>query len=573
MSKDSRIKTNRKFVNNQLKVEWSEIEGYYLDLLNRPLNSDEDLLVWLKDRSELSAVLEEEFAWRYIKMNVDTTNEDLKEAFNFYIKEINPKIAPLENKLNIKLNDCPFKTNLKGKEYEILLRGVKTQLELFRKENIPLFTELEEASQKFGALVGQLSITYKNQEYTLQQASKFLKNTDRELRKEVYKLIAEQRSSVVNELNILYDFLLNKRQEVASNAGFQNYRDYKFKSLGRFDYSVDDCLQFHNSIVKNVVPLANKLDLWRKEKLNLDTLYPYDLSVDIEGKEALKPFDTGKELLAKTIQCFNNIDPFFGDCLKEMNELNHLDLESKKGKAPGGFNYPLYESGYPFIYMNAVGAFRDVVTMIHEGGHAIHSVLSHDLELVDFKSTPSEVAELASMSMELISMDNWNVFFDNEEDLNRAKRDHLSDIIKTLPWIATIDKFQHWVYTNKNHSAESRYQEWLRIENEFGSDQIDWTGFEDLKKNMWQKQLHLFEVPFYYIEYGFAQLGAIAIWRNYKKDPKKTISQYKDALQLGYTRSIGEIYEAAGIKFDFSTEYVKELIDFVYSELEKTKKD
>lgn len=573
MAIDSNIKTNRKFVKSQLKVEWLEIEKYYLDLLNRTINSDEELLVWLKDRSELSAVLEEEFAWRYIKMNVDTTNEDLKKAFNFYIKEINPKIAPLENKLNVKLNNCHFKKNLKGKEYEILLRGIETQLALFREENITLFTELEEASQKFGALVGQLSITYKNQEYTLQQASKFLKNTDRTVLKEVYELIANQRSSIVDELNKLYDFLINKRQEVASNAAFNNYRDYKFKSLGRFDYSVDDCLQFHDSILDNVVPLANELDSWRKEKLGLDSLRPYDLSIDIEGKEALKPFSTGKELLTKTIECFNNIDPFFANCLKEMNLLNHLDLESKKGKAPGGFNYPLYESGYPFIYMNAVGAFRDVVTMIHEGGHAIHSVLSHKLELVDFKSTPSEVAELASMSMELISMDNWNVFFYNEEDLNRAKRDHLSDIIKTLPWIATIDKFQHWVYTNKNHSSDRRYKEWLKIEAEFGSDQIDWNGYEDLKKNMWQKQLHLFEVPFYYIEYGIAQLGAIAIWRNYKKDPEKTISQYKSALELGYTKSIGEIYEAAGVKFDFSTNYVKELIEFVYSELEKTKKD
>jgi oligoendopeptidase F len=256
-----------------------------------------------------------------------------------------------------------------------------------------------------------------------------------------------------------------------------------------------------------------------------------------------------------------------------MDRKKNLDLESKKGKAPGGFNYPLYESGFPFIYMNAVGSFRDIVTMIHEGGHAIHSVLSHKLELTDFKGLTSEIAELASMSMELISMDNWDVFFDNKEDLKRAKRDQLMDILGTLPWVATIDKFQHWVYTHKNHSVAERNNYWLSLTEEFSSEQVDWTGLEKFKAKQWQRQLHLYEVPFYYIEYGMAQLGAVAMWRNYKKDPNKTIQQYKNALSLGYTKSIGEIYEAAGIKFDFSNEYVQELSQFIYEELQKTFKD
>ena len=245
-------------------------------------------------------------------------------------------------------------------------------------------------------------------------------------------------------------------------------------------------------------------------------------------------------------------------------------MESKKGKAPGGFNYPLYESGYPFIFMNAVGSMRDVTTMVHEGGHAVHSVLSHSLELVEFKSLTSEIAELASMSMELFSMDYWDTFFDNEADLKRAKRDQLLDTLGTLSWVATIDKFQHWIYTHKNHTTEERYNYWLELTEEFGSGKVDWSGLEDAQKNQWQKQLHLYEVPFYYIEYGMAQLGAIAMWRNYRENPQKTIQQYKEALALGYTKPIDKIYETAGIKFDFSTDYVSELSSFIHAEIIKT---
>jgi oligoendopeptidase F len=252
-----------------------------------------------------------------------------------------------------------------------------------------------------------------------------------------------------------------------------------------------------------------------------------------------------------------------------MKEMGHLDLDSRIGKAPGGFNYPLYEIGVPFIYMNAAGTLRDLVTMVHEGGHAIHSFLTRDLELTEFKSVPSEVAELASMGMELISMDFWDEFFTNEDDLKRAQKEQLEKVISTLPWVAAIDKFQHWIYENPNHTEKERYDKWKEIMNTFGSAVVDWSGFEDVRSNLWQKQLHLFEVPFYYIEYGMAQLGAIALWRNYKQNPEKTIKQYKEALKLGYTKSIGEIYKTAGIEFNFTRNYVRELMHFVSDELKK----
>ena len=563
----------RTFVNAELSFTWESLAPYFDELLNQNINSKEDLMLWLKNRSELNAVLEEEFAWRYIRMNIDTTDAQLQESFQFFVENINPKIAPFENKLNQKLYESEFKKELTDEGFPILLRSVANQIELFREENIALFTKLESESQKYGAISAGMSITYNKQEFTLQAAAKFLKNTDRKIREEVYYLIQNRRFEDVEKLDTLFDDLIELRQKIATNTNFENYRDYMFKAMGRFDYTVADCEAFHQSIKTHLVPLLNEATVKRKEMLKLNELKPWDLGVDIGLQEPLKPFENGKELLEKTIQCFDNIDPFFGDCLREMDRKKHLDLESKKGKAPGGFNYPLYESGYPFIYMNAVGSFRDIVTMIHEGGHAIHSVLSHDLNLTDFKGLTSEIAELASMSMELISMDNWHVFFDNEADLKRAKRDQLMDILGTLPWVATIDKFQHWIYTHKNHSVTERNEYWLSLNKEFSSGEVDWTGLEKFKASQWQRQLHLYEVPFYYIEYGMAQLGAIAMWRNFKKDPKKTIQQYKNALSLGYTKSIGEIYEVAGIKFDFSNEYVQELSQFIYEELQQTLKD
>ncbi|MDB0007437.1 M3 family metallopeptidase, partial [Flavobacteriales bacterium] len=295
---------------------------------------------------------------------------------------------------------------------------------------------------------------------------------------------------------------------------------------------------------------------------------PWDTSVDAEGKAPLKPFEGGEDLIDKSIRCFERLSPYYGQCLSTMKAMKHIDLVSKEGKAPGGFNYPLHEIGVPFIYMNAVGSQRDLVTMVHEGGHAIHSFLSRDLDLCDFKSTPSEVAELASMSMELISMDTWDEFYSNEDELVRAKTEQMQKVLEGLPWIAAIDKFQHWIYTTP-HTAEERRAEWKNIMQKLGSSIVDWDGQEDALLNLWQKQLHLYEVPFYYIEYGMAQLGAIAMWRSYKQLGKEALSNYDEALKLGYTKSIGEIYQTAGIEFNFSQAYVNELADFIKAQLNR----
>jgi len=342
-----------------------------------------------------------------------------------------------------------------------------------------------------------------------------------------------------------------------------------FKALGRFDYTPDDCFAFHESVAEAVVPLLNSMVSKRKTALKLDSLRPWDVKVDTDGLPPLKPFDGGEDLLDKTIACFHRLDPFLGHCLQTMKQMNQLDLVSRKNKAPGGYNYPLDEVGVPFIFMNATSNLRDMVTLLHEGGHAVHSLVTRDLTLNAYKHPPSEVAELASMSMELISMDHWDVFFPNENDLKRAKRQHLEGILETLPWVATIDKFQHWIYENPAHTLDERRHHWLRIYEQFTDSVTDWSGLEEFKAYIWQKQLHLYEVPFYYIEYGIAQLGAIAVWRNFKQNRQKGLEGYLNALKLGYTRPIREIYTAAGISFDFSKAYISELMQFVEEELTK----
>lgn len=513
--------------------------------------------------------MEEDFAWRYIKMSCDTANEELVKNFQYFATEIEPKISPLANELNKKFVESPFMDDLDKEKYFVYSRAIKKALELYRDENIELFTELQVKQQKYQSTTGAMSVELNGQEYTLEQASIFIKDLNREVRENAWKTIQQRRLVDKDDLNILFDELIRLRNQVALNAGFENYRDYMFQALGRFDYTPQDCYDFASAIEKEIVPILKEQAEKRREALGLEVLKPWDLEVSISGKPALKPFNNGEELIDKSIACFNAIDEKLGSKLATMKANNLFDVESRKGKAPGGYNYPLAETGAPFIFMNSANSLRDLTTMVHEGGHAVHTFLTANLELNDFKHCPSEVAELASMSMELISMDNWDVYFDNAEDLNRAKKEQLADVLKTLPWVAVIDQFQHWIYTNPNHTAADREETFKQIFNRFGAGFADWTDLEQQFGNGWQKQLHLFEVPFYYIEYAIAQLGAIAVWKNYKENPEKALEQYLAALALGYTKPMNEIYETAGIKFDFSAEYVKELAGFVKTELEK----
>ena len=547
--------------------DWAALEPYFEELKNRPINSLQDLQQWMKDSSELEAVLSEDACWRQIRMTCDTENPQLAEAFNFFMMEIQPKIQPYSDLLNRKLVESPYSKELTAPEYFTYLRNVKKNIELFREENIPLQSELAVEAQHFGVIAGKMSVTVNGKEYTLQQAAKFLENPDRKLREEVYHKINERRLQDKDALDDLFDSLLKKRDLMARNAQFDNYRDYRFTELGRFDYTKEDCFQFHEAVKQHVLPLVNEIYKRKKEKLGVDTLRPWDVDAEQEGIEPLKPFTTGGELLEKTMSCFNQLNPFFADCLQKMQEMGRLDLESRKGKAPGGYNCPLAETGAPFIFMNAAGTLNDVITMVHEGGHAVHSFLAHPLPLAGFKEYPMEIAEVASMSMELFSMEGWKVFFDSEEELNRAKEQQLERVLTIFPWIATIDKFQHWIYENPNHTREERIENWCSILEEFTPESLDTTGLEAYRNYGWQKQLHLYEVPFYYIEYGIAQLGAIGIWKQFKIDRQKALDNYTAALKLGGTRTLPRLFETAGLKFDLSPEYIKELMEFVKEEM------
>lgn len=549
-------------------TNWEALEPFFKELLEREINSKQDLEQWLKDSSELEAAISEDACWRQIKMTCDTENKTLEDAFTYFVMEVQPKIQPYADALNKKLIANAYTAQLDEQEYHTYLRTVRKNIELFREENIPIQADLGVLQQQFGQINGRMTIEHNGQEYTLQQASKFLESKDRAEREAVYRKIQERRLQDKEALNELYTTLVQKRQQVAKNAGFENYRDYKFKELGRFDYTKEDCFQFHEGVKLHVLPLVETLYKHKQAKLQLDSLRPWDMEAEPIGVEPLRPFATGSELLEKSIACFEKLNPFFADCFRKMNELGHFDLESRKGKAPGGYNCPLAESGAPFIFMNAAGQMSDVTTMVHEGGHAVHSFLSHPLQLSAFKEYPMEIAEVASMAMELFSMDHWDSFFDNPEELKRAKAHQLERSITVFPWIATIDKFQHWVYENPSHTLDQRAEKWVEILNEFSTQTLDTSGLEGFRKYNWQRQLHLFEVPFYYIEYGIAQLGAIGLWMQYKQNPTKALDNYIAALSLGGTRTLPELYAAAGLEFNLSPAYIQKLADFVNGELQ-----
>ena len=562
-------KLRRKFVAKDLQItSWESIRSYYELLEQTEFSSKQDVVSWLYNRSELESVLEEEMAWRYILMNCDTANQSYADSFQIFVSQIQPEIQKSSNNLDKKLLSSQFLNEIED-EFFTAIRDVKNRELLFREENIPIIADLQQQEQEYGVLNSKMTITIDGQEKTLQQAAVYLKNTDRTVRETVFTQISNRRLQDELALQNLLSSLIQKRHTLAINAGYENYRDYKLQELGRFDYTKQDCFDFHTAIQKSVPKIVANVLQRRKEKLKLSQLKPWDLEVDVDNKPALVPFTDTQDFIAKSIACFTEIKPQYGEFLKTMYDNNYMDLESRIGKAPGGFNYPLYESNMPFIFMNSAGTLRDVETLMHEGGHAIHSFLSAHLPLVEFKSLPSEVAELASMSMELISMEHWQHFFTNSDDLVRAKRAQLEGIISVLSWIAIVDKFQHRLYEKPNHSIEERSAIWMNILSEFETNVVDWSGWEHARLSSWQKQLHIFEVPFYYIEYGIAQLGAIAMWKQYKQNPKQTLENYEAFLKCGYTVTIPEIYAKAGIQFSFSSEYVTELLNFVKEELEK----
>lgn len=550
-------------------TDWEHLMPYFETLKARELDGIDALKEWMNDLSELEAVVSEDACWRQIHMTCDTNNKDYESAFQYFFMEIEPKIKPYAFELNQKLLSCPFVKELDPKQYFPYLRSVENSVKLYREANVPLQAEMSILAQQYGAISGAMTVELEGKRYTLQQAAKFLHSPDRVLREAVFTKVATRRLQDKEQMDELFDKLLVLRHQIALNAGFDNYRDYKFRELGRFDYTPEDCFAFHEAVKQYILPLQAQLIECRRKKLGLDTMRPWDTDAEPVGTQPLHPFHNGAELLDKAITVFGRLGDYFSGCLKTMQGMQRLDLDSRIGKAPGGYNCPLAETGAPFIFMNAAGTMNDVITMMHEGGHAVHSFLAHPLALSAFKEYPMEIAELASMSMELFSMEHWDVFFPDAAELKRAKFEEMERVIDVLPWIATIDKFQHWLYTHPGHSTAEREQEWKAILAEFSTGQVSWEGWEHYRNNLWQKQLHLYEVPFYYIEYGIAQLGAIAMWRQYRQHKEQALSNYMNALSKGYTHTLSELYATAGIRFSFAPDYVKELSEFVAGTLKE----
>ena len=574
------IKTRCFVASDFQPTSFEVIEPYYNRLLNTDWNAGVDLSLsegqdehtkfakWLADRSELESCLDEHQAWLYVALSCDTENTDKRKAYEFFVQEIYPKIAPLDDALNAKMLAYPGLDRYHEPGFDRLLRMVRNARELYREANIPLQTELKGLESQYGAKTGSLTIVYGGQEYTLPQAQNLLKSSDRTQREAVYRLIMDARAKISEDLQDLMDRMLELRHRLALNAGFANYRDYRFQELNRFEYGVEECETFHQSVRDSFMPLKEHIDHNKALINGLDRLRPWDLKALPAGLKPLHPFEGQKDLIQKSIAAFQQLDPFFGECLSTMDRLGRFDLESRKGKAPGGYNYPMMESGAPFVFMNATGSMEDLETMMHEGGHAVHSFLVHPLRLNVYRQTPSETAELASMSMELLSMAAYPHFFGNDEDKHGACHEQIQRALGVLPWIACIDAFQHWMYTHPGHSRNERSHAWKELLQQYTSPVVDWSGLEEWLDYQWQGQLHLFEMPFYYIEYGFAQIGALGVWRNSTTDPAKGLTAYREALALGNTVSINEVYRQAGVPFDADHAYLEELANWTLNKMQ-----
>jgi oligoendopeptidase F len=519
-TKEKIVKGKRLYFPEDLDVtKWENVKKEMKKLEAEEINSADELIKFLEKVGELSDILAEEMAWRYITMTRFADKPENEKKFNDFYASVIAKCKPYDFKFNRKFYDSPYRKELDEEKYALLNKIISNDIELYREKNIPLQVKEKELANKYGSAFSKLTVKYKGEEKTLSQLAPFLKDQDRKVRKEVWQLRIDKMMEMRDEFNELFDEMKELRIQQAKNAGFDNYRDYMHQAKGRFSYAPADITKFHDAVEKEVMPFLKELTEERKKVLGVDSVRPWDTSVDLDGK-ILKPFKTIDEFIDKGIDILHTIKPEFGIRLNLMKNSEFLDLENRKGKAPGGYNYPLQETGAPFIFMNAVGLHRNVVTLLHEAGHAMHTFAMKNIKLDPYKGTPSEIAELASMSMEFISMDLWNVYYKDEADFKKAKRDQLKEAVGFLPWCMIVDAFQHWIYLNPDHTVEEREEYFVSLMNRFASG-VDWNGLEDFKKIMWLFQLHIFEVPFYYIEYGMSQLGALSVYKNYKTSGKE----------------------------------------------------
>lgn len=546
---------------------WENIEPYVDDLIQRNLSCSSCLEKLISDSSNLAEHISETGALLYIGMTCDTENETKKNDFLNFVENVRPKLSKFSDKLNRRIAEHPSVGDLPDR-YDLMIRGIKSDIDIFREENIPLGVEQTKLVTKAQGITGGMTVEFEGEERTFPEMKAFLESNNRSMREKAWKSMVSRWMNDSEELSEIFDELIKIRHEIAKNAGFDSYTNYMFKAMHRFDYTVEDCLTFHNSIEKVCMPIVREINEKRRSSFNLEILSPWDVNEksgsgpDIEGKNPLRPFENVGEMVQKLSELFHKMSRDLGNKFDKLVEMDTLDLETRKGKAPGGYQYYLEKSRVPFIFMNAAGLQGDLETMIHESGHAFHSLYCGHLDLIDERNYPIEFAEVASMSMELLTQDEWQIFYDNDDEVNRAVLSHLEGVVFLLPWIATIDAFQHWIYANPNHTREERTEYWLSLRDRFGS-KMDWKDNEDFRELSWQQQGHLFGVPFYYIEYGIAQLGALQLWQTHRKSPEKALKDYENAMKLGNTKILPELFAAAELKLGFDEKHVDSLINEV----------
>jgi oligoendopeptidase F len=560
----------RTFLPQNLNLaEFAAIEPYYRQLLQAPLMSADECTRWLANFSELTAAVEEYGNRRYIDKSCHTDDPAIEKAYLHFVEEIEPRIKPLHFRLQQRFLTAEGRGRLTDPNNATFVKRWVADVELFREANVPLEVDVAKLNNEYDKISGAMIVNFRGKDYTLQQLARFIEEPDRATRQAAWEATANRRLRDREAIDAIFEKLLPIRQKIAQNAGLQDFREYVWKSYKRFDYTPADCLSFAGAIEKTCVPLVHEFDQKRREDLKLETLRPWDLSVDQKNRPALRPFvETDVNgFVDRTKSIFNRLSPALADDFETLRTNGNLDLQSRPGKQPGGYQCSLEESLQPFIFMNAAGVQRDVETLLHEGGHAFHYLASRNLPLVFMRSAPMEFCEVASMAMELLGSDHFDVFY-KVPDANRAKRSLLEGIIRFLPWMATIDSFQHWIYTHPSHTREQRTEAWLQLQDRFAS-RLDWTGYEQARAAMWQRQLHLFHHPFYYIEYGIAQLGALQLWLKSRHDPRQALNGYRAALALGGTRPLPDLFAAAGIAFDFSEKTLRPLVNAIRQELDQ----
>lgn len=557
-----------KFVSDDFDASsWENIEPYVDDLLNRELTSSDCLETLILDSSNLAEYISETGALLYIGMTCDTEDKEKKDEFLKFVENVRPKLSEFSDKLNRRIVDHVSVDNL-PERYDLMIRGIKSDIEIFRVENIPLGVEQTKLVTKAQGITGAMTVEFEGKERTFPEMRGFLESNDRTQREKAWKSMVTRWMNNSDELSDIFDKLIKIRHEIAINSGFKSYTDYMFRAMHRFDYSIEDCLTFHKSIEEVCMPIVRKINSERKSAFGLTTLSPWDVNEksgsgpDIAGEPPLRPFETVDQMVSKLSQLFHNMSNDLGTKFDKLVKMDTLDLETRKGKAPGGYQYYLEKSRIPFIFMNAAGLQGDLETMIHESGHAFHSLYCGHLDLIDERNYPIEFAEVASMSMELLTQPEWNIFYEEQNDADRAKISHLEGVIFLLPWIATIDAFQHWIYANPEHTRDERKMQWISLRERFGS-VMDWVGNEDFRELSWQQQGHLFGVPFYYVEYGIAQLGALQLWQTHRKNPEKALNDYSNAMKLGNTKTLPDLFEAAELKLGFDEKHLNSLINEV----------